>query len=268
MKCVYSLSFFRHESSGYEQASCGVSRGIFFLNFVPAVVRAFHAVYGGGDWELRFHVDERIMVGAYGPVLQKYHQAGLIKLVRMGMAHTLCGSMLWRMAPLFEDGVDYVVCRDVDSLPMPRERKMFEEFEQSGLGVHAIHDSESHTGPLMGGMVSFKRAAFKTMMPQASSVEDLLRLGEFLKLDFNVHGTDQQFLNAIVYPRMAQQMMVHTRLPYAMYDCKTVPVAAQREPLDSVIQHIGAAFDVPKAIGVTEPMLPAEVLEKIRGCEA
>ena len=244
---IFSLSFFRSPASGYETPACGASQGVYFKDHLPAVIRAFHAAYPG--WQLWIHHDERVMDFPYFKALEKMHSGGILKLIPMGEAKTLCGSMLWRMSPLWFEDVDLVACRDIDSLPMDRDYKMLEAFEKSAGTVHALHDSESHSGPLMGGMVAFKGPAFRKLYGEIP----LNKLfGDF---DLSKHGSDQKALNAVVYHDTVQSLIVHTRRPSFVYPClRSYPALPQETDLDKVIRHVGAAFDVSKALEVLGKM--------------
>ena len=90
---VYSLSLFRHAASNYEHPNYGDSRGRFFTNCLPSLVKAFRANYPG--WQLRIHHDETLFQGAYGDMLCRLQGEGMLQLIYMGRAETLCGSMLW-----------------------------------------------------------------------------------------------------------------------------------------------------------------------------
>lgn len=264
---VFSLALFRHGASGYETPNCGTSQGRFFGNFMPWVVRAFLASFGTAYWQLRIHHDDRLDTVPYGPTLRKLHTAGVLKLVDMGVAQTLCGSMLWRLQPLFEPDVELVACRDVDSMPMPRDHIMLAEFERSECIVHAILDSESHTGPLMGGMTAYKADAFRHLFPGRTSVADLLTLGP--DINFNSHGSDQIFLNRVVWPRCMGRTMIHqpgeiSRYPGAGASRKVAP---KTTVLDRVVNHIGAGFDVERCKQALIEFGAVSKLSLVQGCE-
>jgi hypothetical protein len=163
---VVSYAFFRNDASAYESDRCGASKGKFFVGFLPAVVRAHHSVYP--DYELRIHHDERVREYPYFRVLESLASRGMLRLVAMGEAHELCESMLWRLAPCWDESVDRVICRDVDSLSTPRERLAVEEWIAGGKPIHSIHDSPSHKGALiLGGLCGFRaeyiRSRFETV---------------------------------------------------------------------------------------------------------
>ena len=240
MKIVHSVAFFRHEASAYESERCGVARGIFFNNYIAPLILAHREVWKG--CELRVHHDERVKELASWPLLVEAAKGGDVKLVPCGEAPTLCGGMLWRLRPLYEEGAEWVVCRDVDALPMHRDRKMVEEAIASGAVCHAVLDSESHSG-LMGGMVAFHAPTFRSIVP---------RLPEFETPEFNQHGSDQRWLNSVIWPAVVDRTFIHQRradiaYPQAM---RTARVAPKETPLDNCANHLGGCFDVERALVV------------------
>ena len=126
MKKVVSYAFFRSEHSEYESERCGEARGRFFVNYFRAIVPAHQSVMP--DWEMRIHYDDQVTAMPYWRALCRMETAGLLKLVPCGEAKTFFGSMLWRLKPIWDEGVDVVSCRDVDSLPTPRDKKAVENW--------------------------------------------------------------------------------------------------------------------------------------------
>jgi hypothetical protein len=219
-----------------------VNQGVFFSNFMHSLVHAFWAVFGNDYW-LTIHHDNRVKELREFRFLQELERRSLLRLVDCGEATTLCGSMLWRLEPLFDPDIELVICRDIDSLPMHRDRKMLEAFQASRASIHGINDSESHSIPLLGGMIAIKGDAFRKQFTKDS--------WEKLKANYDLtqHGSDQKFLNAFVYPLMAKELMVHTRRPTVSYDCmRAYPALPQITPLDNVVRHIGAGYDTEKAM--------------------
>lgn len=263
---VHSLAFFRHEASGYEQPQSGTSQGIFFSNFLSTLVRAHYHSFKG--WELRIHHDERVKGYPYFEVLDRMHRSGMIRLVPMGEARTLCGSMLWRLMPIYDPAVHWVVCRDIDSLPMPRDRKMVEEAIAAGADFHAILDSESHSGPLMGGMTAFRAEALRKIWP----TPDHLKLAMAARMpheEWNRHGSDQRFLNGSLWPQIARQTVIHQRRTDIQYPeaMRTFPVAPSLQVLDQVVRHIGAGYDREKATKLIESHHCDERIFLMEKCE-
>jgi len=109
----------------------------------------------------------------------------------------LCRSMLWRLNPI--DFADYTICRDFDSLPTYRERQAIEVWIKNETMAHSINDEITHSVPLMGGMIGFKKNAF-----------DLKLIDEnYLNFDFTIKGEDQHFLESIIYPKVEQNITEH-----------------------------------------------------------
>ena len=226
---TYSLSWFRNQNSGYESALAGTSQGTFFHAFWPSLLRAYYAVYP--DWELRIHHDDRVTLTPYFPVLEKLQEQGELRLVYVGKANRLCEAMLWRCLPFWDPEVEVFACRDIDSLPMPRERVMLEEFCASDKPIHAMLDSESHTGPLMGGMCSFKGG------PPADSFQDWIAGAQL-----DTHGSDQTFLNR-AFPEHSQ-MLIHQRRELAHYS-EALTLQAPPNDTPCFVNHCGAGYDQP-----------------------
>ena len=245
---IVSTAFFRHEASGYESENAGVARGIFFVNYLRCVVRA-HWLVWGPEWQLRIHHDDRIKAFPYFKALKAMDGRGLIKLVDCGKAETLCGSMLWRMKPLWENETDVLVCRDLDSLPMPRDFRMVHEFAMSGAIAHAVLDSESHSGPLMGGMCAFLAPSVRVATPFVQSYEQLLQ--RVADVNLNRHGADQVVLNREFWPAVKERALIHQKRNDIAYPeaQETRRVAPKLHPLDNIV-HMGAAFDVEKALDI------------------
>ncbi len=207
MHKVLAYSFFRHDSSHYEHPNCGEAKGRVFLNYVRLLVRAHFAVWFG--WELRIYHDDRVMEFPYWKAIQGFERAGLLELHYCGKAKTLCQSMMWRMRPAWDPAVDVVVCRDVDSVPLPRDRRACEEFIRTGLAVHVVHEASAHSG-IMGGTIGLNAAAFRDLakFPTLDSFEyEAARA--YPAERWNEHGCDQNFLNAVVLPRVKDRLLLH-----------------------------------------------------------
>jgi len=115
----------------------------------------------------------------------------------------LCKMMLLRLSPIFWDNADTVVSRDADAILTMRERKCVQEFVNSGMTVHAITDDPMHGTGLMGGMTAFRA---KPIREKYGTWENMLSKSP---VAINGHGTDQQFMNAVLYPEYKNQMFCH-----------------------------------------------------------
>lgn len=109
----------------------------------------------------------------------------------------LCEAMLWRMKPIFMDDVTHLLCRDLDSLATYRERQAVQYWVDAKTKVmHAITDSVSHDLPLLGGMIGIQPGHFRDRL-KLYGFRDLMELCHF---DLSTKGSDQTFLNQIIYP--------------------------------------------------------------------
>ena len=253
---VYSLAFFRHEASAYESPKCGASQGCFFVNYIRAITRMHPAVYP--DWEMWIYHDDRVTQYPYWKAMERMQEAGLLKLIYAGKAETLCGSMLWRLKPAWAEGVDRFVCRDVDSLQTPRERKAVDRWVASGKPVSALHDSQSHSSAsLMGGMTGFRAGWFKAMWP---SYDVVLQLATMRGIDLNRHGADQTWLNSEVYPA--------TRGGEEVSNEDRSTLGGRDHILDQLCAHIGGAYHVEPVVKFFDenPGMCSK-LDIIRRCE-
>jgi hypothetical protein len=122
----------------------------------------------------------------------------------------LCKAMLWRLKPIYlmkgekdwdKPRFTHVLCRDLDSPCTTKEAKCVQYWMNKGSAMHAITDSVSHNIPLMGGMIGIKTDMWTLRMPKTWNA--LLELGR--GIDYNIKGTDQTFLNQVVYPAWASK---------------------------------------------------------------
>jgi hypothetical protein len=151
------------------------------------------------DWSIHVEMDEETNE-AFGDMMRR---AGII--TRANKRDALCKMMLWRMKPLFDeqDGkwkYSHVLCRDTDSPLTYKEAQIVNKWIQKDKCALAITDSISHTIPMMGGMVGFQSNGFHTRW----SAGDFNSMFVGCDIDFNHKGSDQDFLNRIIYPKYAK----------------------------------------------------------------
>ncbi len=171
----------------------GQNYHVYLSTFLLAHLNLFPVNEG---WELHIHVDDTTLGSSYGRTLTRLSsKIEAVKTVMMGSAG-LTKAMLWRMRPVFSSTIDYTFCRDIDCVPMPRDRALCDTFIASNCAVSAPADSQSHAG-VMGGMCGFKNSAFRII----TGIESLDQLYDFAKkseAEWAQHGTDQLVLNRLV----------------------------------------------------------------------
>lgn len=152
-----------------------------------------------------------------------------------------CLGMLWRMKPLFDEKVELVLCRDADSVITYREAQCNFEWLQSGMAFHAINDNDAHGG-LMGGLVGFRAKEFRDKT-RYKSFNDMVK-----GLDLSDHGSDQNFLNKTIHPKIKNDLFFH-KLRGAGATAKRMEVYLLRAPklnpklwtADLISRYIGSA---------------------------
>ena len=156
-------------------------------------VRLARLLYPG--WEFRVHMDAPTYEG-----WKELFDSLPIKVV-ICEAAPLTKAMLWRLMPCFDSTVEYVICRDLDSPLTYREAQAVQYWmSRETKAAHAITDSISHTIPMLGGMVGFKRKDFSHRTGYPSWYDMFHGCG----IDFHRKGADQDFLNQFIYPKFAQ----------------------------------------------------------------
>jgi hypothetical protein len=178
-----------------------------YAQYVSACVLANLNLFPRDEgWIIKFHIDDAITNTAVGCVLSKMVDRGLIVVRQMGSA-PLTRAMLWRMAPIWDVGVNYVFCRDLDAPPMPRDRVACEQFVKSGYAVGTILDNVAHID-IMGGLCQFNATAFR-LSTGLHSIDDLYHWADHSDAEYKVHGLDQLVLNRLILRPSGPTMLEH-----------------------------------------------------------
>jgi hypothetical protein len=153
------------------------------------------------DWKVYLQTDQATY-GAFKDLFDKLNIE--VEVHQNDVPLTL--AMLWRMRPIFEfkDGFpkwEYVLCRDTDSPPTYRDAQAVKQWIDRDTAAHAINDSVSHTIPMLGGMIGFRPRYFYDMV----GVRTWSELIQKNPQDWTRKGSDQTFLNNVVYPNFARQ---------------------------------------------------------------
>jgi len=147
------------------------------------------------DWEIVLHTDPQ----TYEAYKFIFENIGITTKVETEAP--LCLAMLWRMKPIFEMEAgawkySHVICRDLDSPTTYRDAQAVAQWIESDKAAHAICDSVSHSIPLMGGMIGFKPDYITEKVGQ--TWDEMLTKSEYI--NFDRKGSDQDFLNRVIYP--------------------------------------------------------------------
>lgn len=178
-----------------------------YAQYISAFLRAHLNLFPLDEgWTLRIHCDDIVGNGPHGQFLHRLAERGLAEVRHMGSA-ILTKAMLWRMAPIFDDDVDYVFCRDLDACPMPRDRACMEAFIRSGCVVHTILDNQAHTG-IMGGLCGFHAPAFRKATG-FRTLDDLYAAAARTDAQWAQHGMDQVALNCLLVRLGGPRLLEH-----------------------------------------------------------
>lgn len=229
---IFSVAFFRNNNSPYAQPQAGPEGYKFHSNYLRSVVRNHWAVWP--DWKLVLHHDDRAREFPYWPCIERMADRGLLSLVYMGEAKKLCEAMLWRMLPCWNLDAEYVLCRDLDSLSTPRERRAIEKWIASGKAVSSLHDSESHSSSeLFGGLCGFRT---DWVREHWDSYMHFMNRAKENHIDLTHQGSDMHFLNAEVLPFALMEGQVVTE--------DRASLGPKDHPIDLQGTHLGGAMHV------------------------
>lgn len=155
-------------------------------------------------WQTIAHVD-RYIFDKYQDLFTHIIANYSVKVSISDTEYTHCQKMLWRMEPIFDHGVDYVICRDADALTSIREAIAVNEWLTSGLILHGINDNPAHSIPLLGGMCGFKAGPIRELFGTwENMISKAIR-------PIDAHGTDQHFLNGVVFKHFENSFLLHNK---------------------------------------------------------
>lgn len=168
------------------------------------------------DWITVLNIDDRTYNSPYKPIFDWHVDKGYARITIREEA-PLCKSMLWRLATVFdydhpEWRYSHVICRDLDSIATYREAQMVKQWIDEDKTIHCITDSISHTIPMMGGLVGFRPAHLGSVLGiMKKTGEEAWKnlLSHAPDIDFNRKGSDQDFLNRVLYPKCARSATEH-----------------------------------------------------------
>lgn len=173
-----------------------------FYETVPVILRAHHSVYPG--WQIRIHHDTAATDSGYWQTLLRLDKQGLVKLVHVDDEPRYTRAMLWRLLPIWTDA-EVCFCRDLDALPMPKERRAVEMFMSMPKYIaHGINDNPAHGIPLMGGMCGFRCEGFR----QRTGLESFAELADARPRHWGDHGTDQVVIGEL-WPLLADRALIN-----------------------------------------------------------
>lgn len=266
----------------------GKGTGGDYAAYLPSFVLAHHNLFPVEEgWQLRLYTDD-IVESRIMSLICQLHDAHLIKIAPMGVA-IKTKSMLWRLSPIFDSDADVVFCRDIDCIPMPRDRAVCDTFISSEAVVGTCHDNWYHVG-VMGGLCHFKSAAFKAVTG-FKSLQDIYTFAKKSDREWSEHGTDQLVLNRIIDQHGGPSLLEHRYAGWQAgpnnhkahsrgeYRCRswstpTPDIGKSKLSLeletqaDLLANHLGSAgYDIERARVFWETHGDASITKLVRECE-
>ena len=253
---------------------CGKDEhALLYSNGTRAICRAHHTLFP--EWEWRIYHDGTLNRCPKASILFKYEAAGLVRLMDMGAESAICKAMIWRMRPIWDEDVEITLCRDLDSLPTPREAMAVRQFVESGAGLHCISDHPQHGTPIMGGLCGFRNQILRNRT-QLNSYDAFVAGSALAR-----HGDDQLLLLHKIWPAMHSNMCEHRFAGFSP-DQHAIKSYSSPSPLDlpwvsgdvlaggdALIPFMGVpGFDYPVAEQFFDKHGRADVIERIRKAEA
>lgn len=183
------------------------------------------------DWECWVHFP---LQGAFGPT-EAFVELSTMSNVRlvamhlgsdMQVAESSWKGMFWRFEPAADPRVEVMLSRDCDSRLGEREKAAVDEWLASDRGFHIMRDHPWHGSQILGGMWGVKKGVLSDMraLMRAWKQEDRWQ-------------TDQDFLNAVIYPRVVDNSMVHAQ--FFGIEPHVLPFPTRRQGFE----FVGQVFD-------------------------
>lgn len=210
MKGAISYSLFGYNRERYANCFDFAS----YLRGLHLNIRFNRIIYPG--WKTILNLDHATYNSPYKKIIDWHVSKGYLEINLCPDNEKLCKAMLWRLKPIFdydhpEFRYTHVICRDLDSIATYREAQMVQQWIEENKTIHCITDSVSHNIPMMGGMVGIMPGYFNGRLglqkdPQYKW-DELLAMAD--DIDYNRKGSDQDFLNRIVYPKCSESSTEH-----------------------------------------------------------
>jgi hypothetical protein len=149
-------------------------------------------IYPG--WTVRFYIDHTV------PKDGVWALQNLGAEIITNPSSSNLDGMFWRLAAADDTGYSRWIIRDADSRLSYRERRAVDDWIESGLPFHTMHDHPYHITPIMPGMFGGIRGSFN----MGAAISSWTRTGEY--------GDDERFLTNIVWPNIRDRILVHNSI--------------------------------------------------------
>jgi Flp pilus assembly protein TadD len=159
-----------------------------------AIVNAQIAPHVYRGWTCRFYCDDTVP----RPILEELRRLKA-QVIRMPERNAVASGAFWRFLASDDSEVDRFLCRDADSRVNCRERAAVEAWLASGKSFHAMRDHVYHNELILAGMWG----GIAGVLPNIDRLSR--RHGRYS----GVRHADQNFLRAVVWPLVHDDILVH-----------------------------------------------------------
>lgn len=186
-----------------------------YMALFPLIIRMQYSLYQDSKWKIRLTTDRPFSNNDfYGSSINNLVAHDLLQLKIVANGGSLWEQpikgigMLWRLLAVWESENEYVFCRDLDSILTPRQAKFVQAFINSDKAIHGINDNNSHTIPLMGGMIGIRTSSFLKLVG-FSSFSEMINSWKKTREFWDNHGRDQDFLMSNIWSKVSNYALIH-----------------------------------------------------------
>ena len=144
------------------------------------------------DWKCRFYVDEYVNPD----YINKLKKLGSEIVIKKRKSITKFEAITWRFLAAADS--DIMICRDVDSTLLKRDKIAVDEWLNSDKDFHIIRDYKFPSSRIMGGIWGCRNGIL-------SNMNELLDNWQHLYPSVQ----DMIFLNIVVYPLISDNAFIH-----------------------------------------------------------
>jgi hypothetical protein len=114
------------------------------------------------EFTFRLHISKSCQDYKLYPMLEKLKETGRFELLVLDRTYSGLEPTTWRIMPLYDEDVQILICRDIDSNASSLDAKAVNRFiRNERFFMHSLRTYPSHTRPLMAGLCGFNASNAK-----------------------------------------------------------------------------------------------------------
>lgn len=149
------------------------------------------------EFTTRLYIPKKLEENKYYPLLEELNEKiENFELKIINKEYFKTEPAIWRIIPLWDDNVEFLFCRDLDSIIVKKEAQSMIYFMKSGLLLNnlratSVHNSEGTS--IMAGLCGFNVKKLKTELPLPKNFDKYMKFYN-LTTTKGVWGCDQETL--------------------------------------------------------------------------